>query len=96
MEQPKQKGWKMFGDKTAEPCLENNAGVATDRVATMQGLCGEGEAQCERPRLIERIVRQRCRAQKQAHKVDALAELESLLQENPAVARILELLEIVQ
>lgn len=55
-----------------------------------------GETKCAVPSLRERISKQRLYAQIESRRADALMELEYLLDKNPELARILDLLEQVK
>jgi hypothetical protein len=58
-----------------------------------------GPSPCDEPRradLRERIHMQRCRAEGEVERAMALAELEHLLDNNPDVARILDLVDLVK
>ncbi len=60
------------------------------------GSLGYGLDKPCRPSLMERVSSQRRRAQQEADQVNRLAELQYLLEKNPEVARILDLLELVK
>lgn len=74
---------------------EKRAGMATDYGAGMlQGAaCGMDP---RRPSLMESVESQLNRATGEAYKADQLRELQYLLQKNPDVARILDLIEVVR
>lgn len=63
-------------------------------VGTM-GLANESP-KIARPRLLERIANQRYRAENESRRADNLRELEYLLEKNPDIARILDLLDVVK
>ena len=58
--------------------------------------CSTSAGGCANPSLRERISAQKFRAQQESRNANRLAELECLLDKNPEVARILDLLESVK
>ena len=72
------------------------AGAANQcATGTIGGLYGSNLTQSAQPSMRERINAQLYRAQVESRKENALAELQYLLDKNPEVARILDLLEQV-
>lgn len=60
---------------------------------TNAGKIGYGLDEACRPSLAERVTTQISRARREARQLDRLSELRYLLEKNPEVARILDLME---
>ena len=82
----------MYGPN--EEMLKNMAAQTGEPVeaATLGGYAGIGQEPA-RPSLMERVHQQRKRAQREAIHAERLAELQMLLEKNPEIAHILDLLD---
>lgn len=93
MDREQEAKMKAYQTQCAEKASEN---PNCDTVGTMNGApIGYAGESCTRASLRERVASQTHRARKESRRLDRLNELEYLLDKNPEIARILDLLEEV-
>lgn len=84
--------WKLDQMREKAPAAGAELRAATG--ASQAGSLGRGyEIECARPSLRERVNSSFYRAERETRNVNRLKELADLLDTNPAIARILELIE---
>ena len=81
---------KDLRDRIPTPAETAEKAYYGEQPNTLRGL---QSAQCVRPGLRERVNDAFYRAERESRKCDRLKELAELLDSNPAIARILELIE---
>lgn len=83
-------------EKMAAQAAEKRSGMAADYGAVGGAGMARNCAEPRQPSLMESVESQLHRATGEVRKAEQLHELQYLLQKNPDVARILDLLEVVR